>query len=468
MSTFNYSPLHQHSNEIRLIRLQPATELTSDIECELIHVSLPTAQPFEALSYTWGSPSISRNIIVDGKKFSITDNLHSALLTLRDSSAIRYLWIDAIYINQTDVGEKNREVPRMMQIYQAADVVVVWLGEASEVSSLAFDHLQLLSNQFHDEHPTEFTARWTLRYKSSLRIAQRCITAVLLSIWRHPLSVLIIACIHFIQGAMSWTTSLLLQGVKSGVGLFLFWNVLRDWRAREKREIVARVPDEATITALRDIFSRSWFRRTWIIREIAASRSAIVHCGNRTIAWKSLRNACLKIHSNVDLHGNFKNPYMQSCFQHMRYVDHIVQLDLRGDALDRYLLSHRDLLYLMNNVSALEATDPRDKVFGVLGLSNKITPLNPLLGQLKPTYEKPVQQVYVDVARYLILATGRLDILRACLGSGTVKGLPSWTPDWTVKLMRDTAGIPRWRKPFSLSEAEGLQSPVADFSADSK
>jgi len=94
--------------------------------------------------------------------------------------------------------------------------------------------------------------------------------------------------------------------------------------------------------------------------------------------------------------------------------------------------------------------------------------LNPLLGQLKPTYEKPVQQVYVDVARYLILATGRLDILRACLGSGTVKGLPSWTPDWTVKLMRDTAGIPRWRKPFSLPEAEGLQSPIAHFSADSK
>jgi hypothetical protein len=170
----------------------------------------------------------------------------------------------------------------------------------------------------------------------------------------------------------------------------------------------------------------------------------------------------------VDLDGNFKNPYLQCGFQHMRYVDHIVQLDLRGDALDRYQLSHRDLLYLMNNVSALEATDPRDKVFVVLGLSNKITPLNPFLGQLKPTYEKPVQKVYVDVARYLILATGRLDILRACVGSGTITRLPSWTPDWTVKLMRDTAGMPRWRKPFSLLDAAGLQNPVAHFSADSK
>jgi hypothetical protein len=84
-------------------------------------------------------------LYLDGKKFLITNNLHSALLALRDFSASRYLWIDAICINQTDVGEKNREVPRMMQIYQAADIVVVWLGEASEVSSLAFNHLQLLS-----------------------------------------------------------------------------------------------------------------------------------------------------------------------------------------------------------------------------------------------------------------------------------------------------------------------------------
>jgi len=37
-----------------------------------------------------------------------------------------------------------------------------------------------------------------------------------------------------------------------------------------------------------------------------------------------------------------------------------------------------------------------------------------------------------------------------------------------VKLLRDTAGMPRWRKPFSLPKSEASQSPVAHFSTDLK
>ncbi len=47
----------------------------------------------------------------------------------RSHQNTRYLWIDAICINQVDKEEKSRQIPRMSDIYQKANEVCVWLGE---------------------------------------------------------------------------------------------------------------------------------------------------------------------------------------------------------------------------------------------------------------------------------------------------------------------------------------------------
>ncbi|KAM0490273.1 hypothetical protein ACHAP8_011750 [Fusarium lateritium] len=86
------------------------------------------------------------------------------------------------------------------------------------------------------------------------------------------------------------------------------------------------------------------------------------------------------------------------------------------------------------------ATDQRDKVYGLLGLSLENEDSSVLPGDLKPDYSIDVPTLYQRVARYLLKRNRSLAILNRakCIdGTGTRKqrvhdlNLPSWCPDWS-------------------------------------
>lgn len=134
-----YRALDVSRNEIRVVRLAPSRYHKANASCSIIHTSLDDNIFFEALSYTWGDPVQSCRIDLDGRKFFVTRNLEIALRYLRYAEDERYLWIDALCINQDDISEKNQQVPKMGQIYQTAAKVVVWLGLRSKNSDIAID-----------------------------------------------------------------------------------------------------------------------------------------------------------------------------------------------------------------------------------------------------------------------------------------------------------------------------------------
>ena len=90
-----------------------------------------------ALSYVWGDANISCPITLNGEEFTVTKNLFDALKTLRDDSVDLVCWIDAICINQQDTLEKNSQVLLMGDIYAAARLLVIWLGNEYDNSDLA-------------------------------------------------------------------------------------------------------------------------------------------------------------------------------------------------------------------------------------------------------------------------------------------------------------------------------------------
>lgn len=121
---------------------------------------------YEALSYYWGEKhdpesEYSINIIEDNDTFrmNIRPNLQSALRQLRYAGEYRWLWVDALCLNQmikddADKGnEKNVQIPRMHLIYNKAVCVCIWLGIADEYSDDAMDFVTHVSDlDAFDDH----------------------------------------------------------------------------------------------------------------------------------------------------------------------------------------------------------------------------------------------------------------------------------------------------------------------------
>lgn len=136
---YPYRPLK--TGEFRLLavagkgpKLEGYNSNNGTLICRFIHATLIASPPFEALSYTWGSPAIKDRLvrIYEGDKLHwllITQNLEQALLHLRqDDDQERVMWIDAVCINQEDLTERSAQVMRMAEIYSKAFNVCVWLG----------------------------------------------------------------------------------------------------------------------------------------------------------------------------------------------------------------------------------------------------------------------------------------------------------------------------------------------------
>jgi Heterokaryon incompatibility protein (HET) len=123
-----------------------------------------------ALSYVWGDPDPATmcDIIVNGRLVMARGNLEAALRRLWGAleaySGLK-LWIDALCINQEDIGERNREVRRMREIHASAWSVLSWLGEEAEESGKAIDLIKYLSVRSASlPDPTGLSDRWAPKY----------------------------------------------------------------------------------------------------------------------------------------------------------------------------------------------------------------------------------------------------------------------------------------------------------------
>lgn len=108
------------------------------------------AEPrYEALSWTWGEdkplgrPSLhvtdAGQPANSAQALAVNPNLYKAVQYLRERSRDRYLWIDAVCINQWNSPEKDVQVAMMADIYRTAQNVCVWLGEPEIGSKAALD-----------------------------------------------------------------------------------------------------------------------------------------------------------------------------------------------------------------------------------------------------------------------------------------------------------------------------------------
>ena len=155
-----YERLPTKRGYIRLLNLLASNPENPHIECTLVVTEFmkdSKLKPYEALSWCWGSAKQTSYIHIrkDGQIYAkyVSRDLVHALKVLRHPKRDRYLWIDAVCIDQETLQEKNHQVEMMSDIYGRADCVCIWLGDGDKASQMAlrFIKKEVLQLQNFDE-----------------------------------------------------------------------------------------------------------------------------------------------------------------------------------------------------------------------------------------------------------------------------------------------------------------------------
>ncbi|KAI0467786.1 HET-domain-containing protein [Xylaria cf. heliscus] len=157
-SSYQYTPL-QARDSIRVLELLPSDAQNPDVHVKIKHTNIEAARnKLVALSYTWGSSAPCRTIYNDdgNTRLEIPSNCYDAIRCIRDSFPPVTLWIDAICINQEDTMERNSQVKIMGEIYGAAVMTVVFLGDSTPGSQTLFEYLNKIDEWLVHGNNTQF------------------------------------------------------------------------------------------------------------------------------------------------------------------------------------------------------------------------------------------------------------------------------------------------------------------------
>lgn len=325
------------------------------VQCRLVTLDFNDSPEYEALSYAWGDPAQTHSILCNGRKVGIPENLHAALWHLRHSDKPRIVWVDALCIDQQDLDERGHQVKLMKEIYSRASKVTVWIGKETEDLYESFKLLERLAAW--ESYKPEFI----------LKVRSR------------------------------WTR----------VGLDF-----SQATANNQYTLICWQP-------LIKLLEETWFRRVWVIQEVANASNVVVTCGRKTLDWRLLAVVIRDLQHNGIVAELFS--------EHARASAHSI-IEMESTRRDLNHHSSRPLLSVLLATAYCECSDLRDKIFAVLSLANA--------DGIEPDYRASVARVYQDFASWCVNKKGSIDFLSCVTPDSSevlpeLESLPSWVPDWT-------------------------------------
>lgn len=396
--SFTYQPIEPGSQSIRLLQLLPGTQ--DDICCQLeIQTLAECAGTYETLSYVWAPRNYAtrstKHVRVDDKPFLIHANLWAALSNLRDAKNTRILWVDALCIDQSNTVERSEQVSFMGDIYRSASSTVVWLGEIETQpykSVPVIDGNKAISAAFVaiEELATEAE---TIRNKSSTDQDEDGSLGVVSGYIRDPLP----------------------------------------------SPLYKKFLADDSLYGVIILGENDWWYRAWTCQEILLSPQALIKKGEFLVPWDRFVSGinyglAIGLWSPLLL-GILASPIIEPCLLLfvMRNLRRRLIQRISAEPQQPHPSDSQQLLDNLVHCRFRDATDRRDKVYGVLGLNITASPVagskNENLLGITPDYGSPTRDVYCHVARRLIIHSGSLNLLGSCT-PGTDSELPTWVPDW--------------------------------------
>jgi hypothetical protein len=364
---------------------------------------------YVALSYCWGSESDKPEIFVEGQSLRITKNLHSALRRFRELDIFKrglWMWIDAISINQDDGVEKPRQLKMMDAIYRQAGNVVVWLGDTDgpEQETLVRQSMALLQ---------DISRHYRTEYEAALDDA---------GAWE--------SCAHRRRATLQLQAARKIWSQRSGIGT----TFLNDCQERE-------------LVAIHDFFTRDYWRRLWIIQELASSQSsAPIFFGECVTQWRFVRDASYLLLDIEDQFREMTSSALERRGAPMRSDYSVRHVTVIGDIarLGRLQPEHFDSnvpLPIEHNVGTNPGNqvlrsvlalacgagckEPGDRIYGLLNL-----PAMPWVS-MDITLGQSAKQAFVGFAMACVEQDLSLSILSLLDGAdGGKYDLPSWCPNF--------------------------------------
>ena len=362
---FPYKPLDRARREIRLVCIAPASQDAS-IVCNLMYASLEDECQYLALSYVWGDPSRTLPIQIDGQVFHVTENLEAALRHLRLISTPSTFWIDAICINQADIAERNHQVELMKSIYESAVQVQVWLGLESGSGAGILEAVERLGKKIIEDDLDQ------LLVKQPARETTERLTAIFAA------------------------------------------------------EFGRRYTNGGWLEELKGILDRPWWSRVWVQQEFALAKSAYFVCGLTSVHWRFLDMVMIALH-----YLDSDTAFAYSSHDDKRNIrdDQGYIISLRFQHENRWPMDLFTLVFQHGKLRDLKASDPRDHVFGFLGLATDAYGFRPdysmSVDDLTCRFAKAhIRQVKEPRRRLWVLSFAQKKNLK------DTDGLPSWAPDW--------------------------------------
>lgn len=365
-------------------------------------------------------------VLIDSCRVRIRYNLWAALISFRNMGPFKmgvWLWNDALCINQSNQDEKVAQIKMMSTIYRQAGNIIVHAGVAwhdDEDTPWVIEYLQDISTNYRTEYVEAMDSGDAEAAHVHRESAQRSLVSAAWSF----------------QGRMR-----------------------KDLYSRAKES-----DNDKSMISLYDFFNRPYWRRLWIIQELAMGHASMpIVIGDFVTQWRYVRDAAQLLCWVADdirdsmqraLARKLRTMENEPSFQHVAAIAQLAMLSHRKTLpprrspppMSRSMLDFDNSALLppsgpfsgspVGQALALASQSlcekPYDKVNGLLAI--------PALAGLhvEPSYDlASLGELYMNFTEECVAREGALEIIALADGTSShIEGLdlPSWCPDYACKL----------------------------------